>query len=67
MTWDTIAETRSKALIRILISWSSMLDKMTLSYSPTRCGWLGTILTSASSAMYLTGSDCQVNHTVSPQ
>jgi hypothetical protein len=53
---STIAETRSKALIRMLISWSSMLDKMTLWYSPTRCGWLGTILTSASRAMYLTGN-----------
>lgn len=66
MTWGTIAETRSSALIRILISWSSIFDKMAFWYSPTRCGWLGTILVSASSAMYLTRNDDQVNHAAIP-
>jgi hypothetical protein len=56
VVWDTIAEIRSRALIRMLMSWSSMLDRMTLWYSPTKCGWLGTILTNAIRAMYLTAN-----------
>ena len=51
---QTMADTRSKALIRMLISSSFTLDRIMSWYSATSSGCVGTILTIASRAMYFT-------------
>lgn len=50
----TIAESRSKARIRILISWSLTLARIRDSYSAIKCGCEGTIFARASKEMYFT-------------
>ena len=50
----TMVVTKSNALMRILISWSSTLDRIISWYSATKCGCEGTILTIAIKAMYFT-------------
>ena len=54
-----MAETRSSARIRMLMSSSLTLDRIISWYSATSSGCVGTILTIASSAMYFTAI---VNH-----
>jgi hypothetical protein len=49
-----MAETRSRARIRMLISWSFKLARSISWCWAMRWGWEGTILTIASRAMYLT-------------
>lgn len=53
-TCNTMADTRSRARIRILISWSLRLASIMSWYSATRYGWLGTIFAIANNAIYFT-------------
>ena len=51
---QTMAETRSRARIRMLMSSSLTLERIMSWYSATSSGCVGTILTKASKAMYFT-------------
>lgn len=51
---QTMAETRSRARIRMLMSSSLTLERIMSWYSATSSGCVGTILTNASNAMYFT-------------
>ena len=50
----TIAESKSSARMRILMSWSLILRTIVSWYSVIRCGWVGTIFAIASKAIYFT-------------